>query len=159
MYLRIHHFFDILRDFGSMKPIVPHPYQHSYHLVADEIIQNPLVQFQLVLSCDAICQNCCKMRYHHCTDTITHRSDFKWKEAFNNSIDQKIMETCQLSFERPYTAVAICKISGKYFENADYIYSGNDLNHTIQRILLVKKGIEFYKDKHNLNGCTNRSGI
>lgn len=148
MQLRIHHFFDIIRDFGKGKPIVPHPYFHSYHLVAEEIRNNPCLPIKLVLSCDAICKGCLQISDNHCLDTISHRRDFTLKEDFNNFIDLRIMEVCKLSCERIYTPLELCQSGEDYLKNAEYIYEGNDAAHTVQRKLLVNRGLDYYLNLH-----------
>jgi hypothetical protein len=89
MKIRIHHFFDMIRDFGIGKEILPHPNLHSYHQVARIILENPGTELELVVGADAVCQNCIHLKNGVCTDSITHRSDFTEKEAFNNHLDRK----------------------------------------------------------------------
>jgi hypothetical protein len=149
MKLRIHHFYDIIRDFGVGNPITPHPYGHSYHLLAREIWENSSIPIQLVLACDAICLGCNKIINENCTDTISHRQDFSLKQAFNNHIDSRIMNYCSLNQTEIYTPRQLCQVAGCYSNNKIQIYEGNDLNHTTIRHENFMKGLELYATKHN----------
>lgn len=150
MKLRIHHFFDIVRDFGSGKTFSPHPYQHAYHLVAREIWANPHLPLDLVVSADAVCNGCIHLVDSSCDDVITHRTDFRSKEAFNNHLDHRIMKICGLQTSVCYTPEDLCRYAGKYIENMDYIYEGNDEAHTRERKNNVIKGLELYVCRHQL---------
>lgn len=158
MNLRIHHYFDIIRDLGSEKPILPHPLQHAYHKIAAHIFDFPYTTIEIVSTCDAVCEGCIKKINGKCSDVITHRSDFLHKEAFNNHIDRRIMEVCGIQDGNIFTAIELCLLSEEYLENALFIYEGNDLEHTLKRMDLVKKGVAAYKQKHLSNGNTG-SGI
>lgn len=147
MKLRVHHFFDIIRDFGSGKEISPHPYGHSYHIIAEKIRNNPYVPVQLVIGCDDVCEGCNHKSNNQCTDTISHRKDFASKEEFNNHIDNRIMEVCKLNLQSFYTPIQLCNYTKTYINHAGYIYDGNDSDHTSQRIELVKRGLHYYLDK------------
>jgi hypothetical protein len=76
MELRIHHFYDIIRDFGIGKEIVPHPYGHSYHKSAWHIRNNPNIKIKIVMSVDDTCDGCVHIVHQQCSDVIHHRSDF-----------------------------------------------------------------------------------
>ena len=43
MELRIHHIFDIIRDFGSNKTFEKHAFGHSYHFIAEKILKEETV--------------------------------------------------------------------------------------------------------------------
>ncbi|WP_321372698.1 hypothetical protein [uncultured Draconibacterium sp.] len=96
MKIRIHHFFDIIRDFGSGKEITPHPHGHSYHRIAKLIDNDATIEMELLIASDAICEGCSHLVNGICDDIITHRTDFSGKEDFNNHLDVRIMEVCGL---------------------------------------------------------------
>ncbi|MGD1815774.1 MAG: DUF1284 domain-containing protein [Pleomorphochaeta sp.] len=145
--IRIHHFFDIIRDYGSGKIIQPHPYGHSLHLISQKITSGEIKEMRLVIECDAICENCNKLFDNHCIDTISHRKDFKSKEQFNNYLDNRIMETLGLKKGQTITCAELINLSTLYLDNIDYIYLGNDTEHTKNRAANVKKGISLMKAK------------
>jgi hypothetical protein len=153
MKLRIHHFFDILRDFGSGKTLSPHPYQHAYHLVAREIWNNPQLPIELVIASDAVCLGCIHLVDSTCDDVITHRADFSSKEEFNNHLDRRIMKTCGMHFSEHYTPEDLCKRAEKYLENIFFIYEGNDEEHTRERKRNVLIGVKLYSARHGIAGC------
>jgi len=150
MKLRIHHFFDIIRDFGAGKEFHPHPYHHSYHTVANIILNDPLIKIEIVKESDSVCEGCIKLKGSVCTDIITHRKDFTGKEAFNNYLDTKIMEVCGIKLNNIETPASLIRLSEKYISNIQFIYAGNDKEHTEIRRVNVLKGVDFYKRRHCL---------
>jgi hypothetical protein len=150
MKLRIHHFFDIIRDYGAEKELQPHPYLHSYHKVANIILKNPFIRLEIVIASDSVCEGCIKLKGNICTDIITHRNDIKGKEEFNNYLDARIMEVCSIRIGIVTTPASLIIASEQYINNIDYIYAGNDKEHTEMRKINVMKGIDFYMSKHGL---------
>lgn len=149
MKIRIHHFFDIIRDFGSNKKIVPHPHLHSYHSVAEIIRNNANLELELVIEADEVCSTCTHLIHKKCVDSITHRTDFSGKEDFNNHLDKRIMEVCRLQVSKKYTPKKLCEISNGYLDNIEFIYEGNDLEHTHKRKGNVIFGLKYYSQKHH----------
>ncbi len=143
--IRIHHFFDIIRDYGSGKKLIEHPYGHSLHIIAKKIINLEITEMKLVVESDDICNNCNKLLCNHCIDTITHRDDFKLKEQFNNYLDNRIMETLGLEKKQIVKFSQLINLSNLYLDNIEYIYLGNDIEHTKIRKSNVEKGIEKIK--------------
>jgi hypothetical protein len=148
MQLRIHHFFDIIRDFGIGKEISPHPYGHSYHKIAKLIRDNPNIEIKIVLGTDDICNGCIHLANNHCNDTINHRSDFTSKEEFNNYIDKRILDKCAINIGDMLTPMQICKRISPYLENIFWIYEGNDEENTQTRKNNVINGLMYYKSRH-----------
>lgn len=146
--IRIHHFFDIVRDYGNEKAMIPHPYGHSYHLVGKRIIAGEIKEMQLVVESDDICNNCNKLVCKHCIDTISHREDFKLKEQFNNYLDNRIMKTLGLKKGQIVTFTELIDTSHLYLDNIEDIYIGNDLDHTKIRASNVEKGINKIKSRN-----------
>jgi len=150
MKLRIHHFFDIIRDFGIGKKFDPHPYQHSYHKIATLIYNNPKLEIELVVDSDVVCEGCIHLTGGHCNDTISHRSDFTSKEAFNNHLDARIIDVCEIDVSKKYSPKQLVKMADIYIQNIRFIYEGNDAEHTEQRKQNVILGLEDYSARHNI---------
>lgn len=148
MKLRVHHFFDIIRDFGSGKEILPHPHGHGYHKIAEEIRVNPDMEFTLLVASDEICKGCSHLIDGICDDIITHRIDFKGKEDFNNHLDKQIMDVFGFEKTEKYSPKLLCKIAHKYLDKLEFIYSGNDAGHTQKRKENVILGLKYYAEKH-----------
>ncbi|NQU51435.1 MAG: hypothetical protein HQ522_02740 [Bacteroidetes bacterium] len=148
MRLRIHHFFDIVRDFGSGKEISPHPHGNCYHTIAEEIRINSKLEFNLIVASDEICRGCSHLIDGVCDDVITHRTDFTGKEDFNNHLDKRIMEACGFEESKKYSPKLLCELAHKYLENIEYIYQGNDAAHTQKRKENVILGLIYYSEKH-----------
>lgn len=150
MKLRIHHFFDIIRDFGSGKKIEAHPYGHAYHTVAELIMNDADTKWQLVISSDETCDGCSHLINGVCDDVITHRKDFSGKEAFNNYLDTRIMEACGFKESGKYSPKELCEFAHKYITNIEFIYAGNDLAHNKLRKRNVLRGLNFYTERHGI---------
>ncbi len=139
--LRIHHFFDIIRDYGIGKDLVEHPYGHSYHNVGNLIYENRVSKIRLVVKSDDICRNCKMLKFGKCVDTIQHRVDFNGKEEFNNHIDTRIMRCMGFKVGQIISIDEILIQSTKYLDSISDIYSGNDESNTMQRKNNVLGGI------------------
>jgi len=150
MKLRIHHFFDIIRDFGVEKKFDPHPYQHSYHRIAELILADPNFEIKIVVGSDAVCEGCIHLVRGFCDDTISHRNDFTSKEAFNNHLDTRIIDVCEIDVSKKYSPEMLVKLGNYYILNIEYIYEGNNAGHTAHRKQNVIRGLELYSAKHNL---------
>lgn len=148
--LRIHHFFDIIRVFGKKRVIESHPYQHSFHKIAECIRANPNLKIKIVTRCDNVCEGCIYYKNGHCEDRIKHRKDFILKEEFNNHIDKRIMKKCSIKEREIFTPIQLCQKAKLYLNNIDFIYSGNDLWHTQRRKEDVIKGLKYYSSLHHL---------
>lgn len=148
MNIRIHHFYDIIRDFGSGKTIVPHSYLHAYHKVAEQIRENPNIELKLVVESDEVCTGCIHLEKSICNDTISHRKDFTEKEDFNNYLDKRILDVCGIQFSEKYSPKILMSIAEKYIENIEFIYEGNDTEHTKLRKENVIRGLDYYSKKH-----------
>ena len=148
--LRIHHFFDIIRDYGSVKLLQEHVYGHSYHLIGNEIFENRIKKIRLVIKNDDICERCKYLSFGECTDTIQHRSDFKCKEEFNNYLDTKIMNCMGYKEGQIVEINDIIDQSDKYLDSIFDIYAGNDIRHTEQRKQNVSSGIKKKKSEFGL---------
>ena len=149
--LRVHHFYDIIRDFGSGKKIEPHLYGHSLHKIAELIRSKPSLKIKIIVDCDSICDGCSYYKDDHCDDVVTHREDFILKEEFNNYIDKRIMGKCQIKEGDVFTPIQLCQKAKCYLDNVDYIYLGNDEWHTKERKKKVIKGLNYYSRLHGFS--------
>ena len=139
--LRIHHFFDMIRDYGAGKTLREHPYGHSFHLIAGEIYENKIKRLKLIIRNDDVCENCRMLESGSCTDSIDHRSDFTSKEAFNNFLDGRIMKVMAYESGQIVEVKEIIRNAGKYLDQIFDIYAGNDVAHTTLRKEHVSSGI------------------
>ncbi len=150
MDLRVHHFFDIIRDFGIGKDIIPHFYGHSYHKISQLIRNDPNIKIRIVLNIDDICNGCVHLVNNSCEDIITHRADFNSKEEFNDFIDKRIINKCEIKIGNILTPKELCEKAKEYLNYIFWIYKGNDIEHTKIRKMNFIKGLEYYKSKHLL---------
>jgi len=149
--LRIHHFFDIIRDFGRKVELKPHPYGHSYHKVAKAIWNYPYLKIRIVAESDDICVGCIHLKDNSCDDLISFRKDFRHKEKFNDFIDRKIMKACLINNDEVLNPVQLCTKTRLYLANILWIYDGNDLEHTLSRKESIIRGLKEYSEKHGLD--------
>lgn len=146
MNLRVHHFYDIIRDFGSGKEIKAHPYGHSYHKVAEKIRKNPHLKIKIVVGVDDVCVGCKFLQNGKCVDKITHREDFISKEEFNNYLDKRILQVCLVNEGDILTPIELCEKAKLYLERIEWIYAGNDPEHTKMRRENVVKGLDVFSN-------------
>lgn len=149
--LRIHHFYDIVRNFGIGKKIEPHPYGHSFHKIAQLIRSDPNLKIKIVVNCDSVCEGCSHYKGGHCDDVITHRRDFTLKEEFNNHIDERIMTKCQIKESDILMPIQLCQKAKCYLDNIEFIYLGNDEWHTRERKNNTVKGLKYYSQLHGFD--------
>lgn len=145
MRLQIHHFYDIMRDFGSGKTIKPHDYGHSYHKIANIIQLNPEIKIEIVLGCDDVCAGCTYLKNDQCLNKINHRQDFQNKGIFNDYINARIMKVCGINVGDMFTSLELCKKANSYIENIEWIYEGNDDANTQKRKAHLMDGIKKYE--------------
>ena len=148
--LRIHHFYDIIRDFGRRTGFTPHPFGHSYHKIAETIWKNPNLRIRVIIENDA-CTGCMHLNGKSCNDIITHRNDFRLKEEFNNHIDGRILKVCSVNKNEVLSAIDLCMKAKLYLDNILWIYEGNDPDNTQSRKVNVIKGLQIYLDRHKLD--------
>lgn len=148
MQLCIHHFFDIIRDFGAAKDIDQHPYGHAYHRVARIIRDDPDIPITLVSGPDDVCMGCRRLMNGRCEDTIGHRTDFRYKDAFNRHLEKRIMEKCGLRPGDRLNPRQLCRQAKDYLDHIFWIYEGNDALHTQVRKENVIKGLAYYQERH-----------
>ncbi|HLF35465.1 MAG TPA: DUF1284 domain-containing protein [Cyclobacteriaceae bacterium] len=146
MRLRIHHFFDIIRDIGKGIEFEPHPYGHSNHIVARKIRDGEVSEIELVMGCDDICERCVHKVNGHCDDAIHHKG-FSGKEEYNNFLDSRIMEVCGL---HEHDILMPCELLARgmlYAGKMEWIYSVNDPEHTAGRKMDFLKGLKILPEK------------
>jgi len=140
--LRIHHFFDMIRDYGSEKELKPHPFGHSYHLIGKEVFENKVRKIKLVIKNDDVCETCNKLSSGKCTDSIDHRADFVKKQLFNDFLDNRIMKAMGYHAEQVVEIKELFENAYKYLDSLFEIYKGNDLEHTKMRQFHVRAGLD-----------------
>ena len=146
--LRIHHFYDIIRDFGRNTGFRPHPYGHSYHKIAEAVWNNPNLYIKIISEADDTCTGCMHLKGKSCNDFIYHREDFRSKEKFNDHIDGKIMKVCSINENDVFSVTELCRKARLYLDNIIWIYEGNDPDHTESRKLSVINGLEKFLQKN-----------
>ncbi len=149
--IRIHHFFDIIREFATKENIPAlDSYKHSYHSVAHQIRDNNSLRLKLVLETDAVCRGCIYNIELGCMDTLTRKKGFALKNDYNDYLDRRILEACQLSLGQILTPKEICQTSDKYIQNMEYIYAiDTDAKTAIRKEEFIK-GLINYSDWHSI---------
>jgi len=140
--LRIHHVFDIIRDIGAGREFTPHPYGHSYHLLADRLRREGDLQIRLIIENDEICRGCTHLSGGQCTDTISHRTDFSMKQDFNDYLDRRILSCLGIDAGLVLPFRELLSLGGRYLDQIEEIYRGNDRDNTLRRAENVRRGLE-----------------
>ena len=149
--IRIHHFFDILRDFGTGNEIKPDShFNNSYHSVAARIRKNPKEKFKIVVGADSVCAGCKFLKNGSCTDHIG-KPGFTSKNNYNDYLDRKILKVSGLKEGEMKSPAELCLYAQSYLSHMDKLYDLNDSMHTDWRKNQVMKGLEYYNKHHQLN--------
>ena len=149
--IRIHHFFDIIRDFGINPKIEPNQkYHHSYHTVATCIRNNPDLKLEIVIGPDAVCAGCAFHRKGTCTDKID-KPGFSLKRQYNDFLDRKILGKINVREHQIITARELCYSADNYLSNMYSIYNLNAVPSTSIRHMHVINGLNYYKKAHNFS--------
>jgi hypothetical protein len=151
MTMRIHHFFDIIRDLRTGEKITADTnYKHSYHSVANTLRDNPSVKMKIIVGLDSVCDGCIHNEDGKCDDPLTIKKGFTMKHDYNNYLDKRILEKLNWSEGDIVTPKKICKSADKYI-NAIYQIYEIDLKEEIDaRKKEFIEGLQFYSDHNNL---------
>ncbi len=147
-FIRIHHFFDILRDFGLKKDFDLDPvYLHSYHIIANGIRKNARAPFKIVIGADSICEGCIHLKQGLCRDKII-KPGFLLKNDYNNYLDLKILRKMNICENEITTPLELCRNAWKYIDHIFSIYDLNDPEYTFKRKKGVLLGLDYYRKLH-----------
>lgn len=148
--IRIHHFFDIIRDYGQNSHFKPNrEYGHSLHIIAEKIINDAVMPMKIVVGADSVCRGCIHLAQGKCNDVI-EKPGFTTKDGYNNYIDNKILDFCGIREDNVYTPRELCALSKEYLDNIFDIYHLNDKEHTEKRKENAIKGLSQYTRQHRL---------
>ncbi len=146
--IRIHHFFDIIRDFGGKTSIPPDlKLKNSYHRVAEKIRGNPEMKISLIKGADTVCAGCLHLSNGVCMDG-TDKPGFRLKNNYNEYLDDRIMKELDLHTEDVKTPAELCRLGEKYLKNIFHIYNLDDPGLTAHRKENVAKGLKQYQALH-----------
>lgn len=146
--IKPHHFIDILKLYGAgIERFIPDVSMgHDFYKVANELIDHPTINVKLTVYGDDICRPCKKYN-GRCVDELTSICGYTGKDAYNRTLDEKIIRLYNLTREK-YTAVQLCSI---ILEKKEYIYTVWDKEEpalTQKRYALFVKGAnKFLKEK------------
>jgi hypothetical protein len=150
MTIRIHHFFDIIRDFGSGEEIMPDTnYKHSYHSVANILKDYPDIKMKIVAGVDSVCDECIHNVNQKCDDSLTRKKGFSMKYDYNNWLDKRIIERCNYTEGQIVTPAAICRSADKYIDNIYNIYELDSKTEIDARKKKFLEGLKFYSTHNN----------
>jgi hypothetical protein len=150
--IRIHHFFDIIRDFGIQNEIPANTlYLHSYHTVADSIHENPNIRMKIVLGVDSVCQGCIHNVNNSCDDLLTRKEGFTMKNDYNDYLDKRILEACQINIGHIMTPNEICLLSDKYINNIESIYKVDSEDYIRKRKKDFIAGLHYFTRSSGLH--------
>ncbi len=95
--LRPHHIIDIVTGYGSNFRYKPHPYGHSQHIVATELLSDPSQKIRLVLESDDICTGCKHLKSDgKCDDVLSQIRPSPSKQAYNDILDSRLFDHFRL---------------------------------------------------------------
>jgi hypothetical protein len=148
--MRIHHFFDIIRDLRTGSKIeANNSYKHSYHLVANTLRDSPDRKMRIVVDLDSICDGCIHNKDGKCDDPLTIKEGFTMKNDYNNYLDRRILEKLSLSEGDIVTPREICNSANIYIDNICQIYEIDPKEEIDARKKEFIEGLEFYSNHNN----------
>jgi len=148
--MRIHHFFDIIRDLRTgEKMVADNNYKHSYHSVANTLRDSADIKMKIVVGLDSVCDGCIHNIDGKCDDPLTIKKGFTMKHDYNNYLDKRILEKYNISEGDIVTPGKICKSAYKYIDNIYQIYSLDPKEEIDARKKEFIEGLIFYSNHNN----------
>ena len=144
IWIKPHHFLDIIRDIGAGRVWEPHPYGHAVHSVGRELLADRDRMLELVVGIDDICRPC---RYNIngvCTDTTESPGYEVSKDEWNRTIDGRWLERLGLAEGDRVTARELCRLAGDNMGDIFTIYREADRKKTGDRERALKRGITLF---------------
>ncbi|HPG39985.1 MAG TPA: DUF1284 domain-containing protein [bacterium] len=93
MLTRPHHLLDIISDYGQGVTYQPHPYGHSLHIVAPQLLADLNTKIKLVIAADAVCAGCKNLLPDgKCTDVLGQLTPSPAKQAYNDVLDARVLD-------------------------------------------------------------------
>jgi hypothetical protein len=150
MKMRIHHFFDIIRDLRTGEKIMADTnYKHSYHSVANILRDSPNIRMKIIIGIDSVCDGCIHNVDGKCDDPLTSKSGFTMKHDYNNWLDKRILEKYNWSEGQIVTPEKICKSADKYIGNIYDIYELDSKEYIDIRKKEFIEGLKFFSTNNN----------
>ena len=147
MTLRIHHFFDIIRDLRTGEKMVADTnYKHSNHSVGNTLRDSPETKMIIIVGLDSVCDGCIHNKEGVCDDPLTIKKGFTMKHDYNNYLDKRILETLHWSEGDVVSPRKICKSAYKYI---DAIYQIDPKEEIDARKKEFIDGLVFYSNHNN----------
>lgn len=150
MTIRIHHFFDIIRDLRTGETLSADThYKHSYHSVANILRDSPGTKMKITAGIDSVCDGCIHNKYGKCDDPLNRKTGFTMKHDYNNYLDKRILSTLNWSEGDIVTPRKICKSADKYIDNIYRIYEIDNPEDIGSRKMRFIEGLKFYCSHNN----------
>jgi len=145
IYIKPHHFVDIMTSFGAGSvSFEPHPYGHTVHVVAEQILGNRDVPLGIELGADDICKPCVHNIDGLCDDTIdtSYRpSAPSLKREWNLLIDRRWCARLGIEQGDELTARELCERLRDLAGDITDIYREIPARLTADRAGKLEKGI------------------
>jgi len=150
MTMRIHHFFDIIRDLRTGEKMVADTnYKHSYHSVANTLMDSSDIKMKIIVGLDSVCDGCIHNKEGKCDDPLTIKKGFTMKHDYNNYLDKRILEKLNWSEGDIVTPKKICKSAGKYINSIYQIYEIDPKEEIDARKKEFIEGLRYYSSHNN----------
>jgi hypothetical protein len=150
MTIRIHHFFDIIRDLKAGGKIMPDlNYKHSYHRVANILRDSADIKIKITVGIDSVCDGCIHNIDGKCGDPLTRKTGFTMKHDYNNWLDKRILEKLKWSEGKLVTPAKICRSADKYIDSIYDIYELDSKEYIDIRKKEFLDGLKFYSTNNN----------
>lgn len=144
--IKPHHFLDIIKLYGSgIDFFVPDEKMgHDFFRIGNIILNNKNIMMKLTIDADDICTPCKYCKSSVCDDSLSGIGGYTKKDAYNKTLDKRIIEYFNLDLNKPYTPKELCEI---YLSDLDFIYKvwqEEDDEKTTRRYELFSNGAKKY---------------
>lgn len=120
--IKPHHFMDIIKLYGAgIEEFVPDEKMgHDFYRVANLIVNSSNIELNLTIEADDICKPCKMCNDNICIDKLEHIEKFDSKDAYNKTLDIRLINILKLDIDKIYSAKELCEIM---LENHHHIFN------------------------------------
>ena len=144
--IKPHHFLDIIKLYGAgIETFVPDEnMHHDFYKVANEIIHDKNTKLHLTILADDICGPCRCHQEEKCIDELHIIEGYHYKDDYNRTLDQRMIDYFHLDINHIYTAHELCFIYDKHKENIMKVWKEEEDGKTKQRYNFFCLGAQKY---------------
>lgn len=131
---------------AGIEHFVPNPaFQHDFYRGANQLTTDLNTQVKFTVYGDDICLPCNRFENSKCSDPLNTIEGYTSKDAYNQTLDTRLIKLLELNDDCVYLGKIIEKLS--LYENIIFEIWQEDLTLTNKRNILFQKGLQKLKNK------------